>query len=215
MSLAVFDLDGTLIGANSGHSWVWREFREGRIGAGQLAEAVWWFTRYALGFGDLERAFSRLGESVIGEPEEDVRARTSRWFDEVVRGQIRPRALDVLAHHRDAGDTLLLATSGTAQVAALAAAAWGLHASIGTEIALENGRFNGKLAAPAFGPHKLQRVRDWAQAQGFSLSDTYFYSDSASDLPLLEAVAHPRVINPDRVLRARATAAAWPIEDWR
>ncbi|MBN2798736.1 MAG: HAD-IB family hydrolase [Deltaproteobacteria bacterium] len=214
MALALFDLDGTLIRANSGHSWVWREYLSGRISAAQLLEAVWWFGRYALGSADLEAAFLKIGQSVAGEREAAVRERTRLWFDEVVRGQLREGARQAIARHRQAGDTLVIATSSTVFVAEFAAASWGFDAALGTGFEAVDGTLTGRLSDPAFGRHKRDQVTRWAAAGQHRLEDASFYSDSASDLPLLEAVGHPVVVDPDRVLLRVARERGWKIVEW-
>lgn len=213
--VALFDLDRTLIDCNSGRLWVASEWREGRLRLADVVWAGWWLGRYSLGLdGGLEAAMEAAVASVVGTPEEELEARVAGWFEREVRHRLRPGAAEALAAHRAAGDALVLATSGTWYAARAAAAAYGLDDVVATRLAVEEGRFTGKVEVLAIGAGKARAVEDWAAARGVDLREATFYTDSATDLALLERVARPVAVNPDRALARVAAAHGWPVLDW-
>lgn len=215
MSTAFFDLDRTLIDCNSGRLWVAHEWRSGRIGLRDVAWATWWLGRYSLGLGDgLDRAFEAAVATYAGEAEHDVIRRTDAWFDDEVARRIRPGAQTALQTHRARGDRLVLATSSTLYVARAAAARWDLDDVICTRMEVDDGHFTGRIAELAYGDAKQVATRAWAEREGVSLSECSFYTDSVTDVALLDEVGDPQVVNPDRALRRQALARGWPISDW-
>lgn len=211
---AFFDLDRTLLDVNSGHLWLREEWRDGRLSARTAGRAIYWFTRYALGASDLDQAMDEAAALYRGEPEAEMAARVEAWFQRALRHRLRPGAVLALQTHRERGDVCVLATSSTQYAAAAAQQAFGLDDAISTRLASLDGVLDGTLAASAFGAHKLTRCAAWAEARGIALEDCTFYTDSASDLPLLERVGAPVVVNPDRRLRKLAAARGWPVVDW-
>jgi phosphoserine phosphatase len=176
--------------------------------------AGWWLTRYALGEADLDAALDHAARVYTGLPVAEMEARVAAWFDREVRHRLRPGAADALARHRAAHTPLVLATTSSQFVARAAREAFGLDDAVMTQLGVDGDRLDGTIARSAFGPHKLRGCREWAAARGIALRDCAFYTDSASDLPLLEEVGHPVVIDPDRKLRRIAAARGWPTEDW-
>ncbi|MEN0061962.1 MAG: HAD family phosphatase [Myxococcota bacterium] len=215
MGLALFDLDRTLIDVNSGRLWVSSEWRAGRLSALDVIWASWWLARYSLGWeSGLERVFEAAAAGLEGVPEGEIADRVQNFLDRDLRHRLRPGGEKALEHHRSQGDKLVLATSGTQFAARSAVEAFGLQTFVCTELEILDGRFTGRIAALAVGDAKLHRCEAWAEANGHDLSQATFYSDSMTDVALLERVAHPVVVNPDRRLRWHAQQRGWPIEDW-
>lgn len=215
MSVALFDLDRTMIDCNSGRLWVAHEWRGGRIGLRDVAWAGWWLGRYSLGIGDgLDRAFEAAVAFYAGVDEEDVARRTAAWFEEEVAPRLRPGAERALAEHRERGDRLVLATSSTLYVARAAAERWGFDDIVCTRMEVEEGRFTGRIAVLAYGEAKLTATRAWAEQAGVDLGEAAFYTDSVTDLSLMLDVGRPVAVNPDRELLREAGTRGWPIEDW-
>lgn len=214
MSLALFDLDRTLLDVNSGHLWLRAEWRDGRIGWTDAARAVWWLGRYALGDDDLDRALDEAAAMYAGHAAAEMAARVDAWFDRELAHRVRPGARAALARHRDAGDTLVLATTSSQWVARCAARHLGLDHAISTVLEQRDDELTGRIAIPAHGPYKQSQVRAWADAHGHALDHATFYTDSYSDLPLLRAVARPIVVHPDRRLAREAARRKWPVVDW-
>lgn len=215
MSAALFDLDRTLIDVNSGTLWLRHEMRHGRVKWRDAAWASWWFTRYHLGLGGgLEDAFAQAVSNYAGMPNVDLESATDAFFHVEVAPRLRPGARAALNHHRERGDRIALASSTTQYLARRAVDAWEMELAACTTLEVADGVLTGRIASMALGAHKTLRALDWAQTQHVDLSQTTFYTDSFTDLDLLEKVGEPVVVNPDRRLRREAAARGWRIEDW-
>lgn len=213
-SVAFFDLDKTLLDVNSGRLWIRREWRDRQIGAFTLVKASFYLARYKLGHEGLEAVLDEAAGLYEGVPLPELVDRIERWFNDEVRHRLRPGARQALQQHRDAGDTLVLATTSSQFAAECARRAFGLDDTVSTVIEHEDGVLTGRIAASAYGHHKRTRVETWALEHGVELADATFYTDSVTDLPLLEAVGTPVVVHPDRRLAAEAEARDWPVVDW-
>lgn len=214
MGVALFDLDITLLDCNSGHLWLRREWREGRLGVRDAVWAIGMLGKYGVGLGRLDQAFVQAVATLKGTEERELVRRTTSWFNEDVAQRLRPGARDALAAHRDAGDRLVLATSGSIYAATDAGRVFGLDDVIGSRFEVVDGRFTGRVASSAFGEEKAARVAEWAAREGVDLAQAAFYTDSAHDLALLERVGRPVVVHPDRVLRRIAATRGWEVVDW-
>ncbi|MCA9493353.1 MAG: HAD-IB family hydrolase [Myxococcales bacterium] len=213
--VALYDLDRTLLDCNSGRLWAMAEWRAGRITSRDLAWAMGWLVRYGLGFeGGLHQAMEAAATTIVGETEEALDARVRGWFDREVRHRLRPGARASMQRHRERGDRLVLATSGSIYAARAAAEAFGLDEVVATTFEVVDGRFTGRIDILAIADGKTAAVREWAERTGADLARASFYTDSASDRTLLEVVGDPRVVHPDRALRRIAGQKGWPIEDW-
>ena len=215
MRLALFDLDRTLLDVNSGRLWAVSQWREGRIGTTDLAWAGYWLVRYGLGFdGGLNQAMEAAARTVAGEEERVLEARVRAWFAAEVRQRLRPGARAALDRHRERGDRLVLATSGSIYAARAASDAFGLDDQIATTFEVREGRLTGRIDVLAIGHGKTEAVRAYAAREGHDLREASFYTDSASDRTLLMEVGEPRVIDPDRALARLARERGWQVEDW-
>jgi HAD superfamily hydrolase (TIGR01490 family) len=211
----LFDLDRTLIDCNSGWLWAQAEWRAGRIGWGRMAWAAWWLGRYSLGLsGGLDEVARKAAATVAGEREAELADRTRAWFEAEIRHRLRPGAARALAQHRDQGARMVLATTSTSYAAELAAEAFGLHEVVCTRLEVVDGVLTGKLSSLAFGSAKAERVVEWAARAGIDLSKCAFYTDSATDVGLLERVGYPIAVEPDRSLARIAKQRGWPVVSW-
>ncbi|MBM4371502.1 MAG: HAD family hydrolase [Deltaproteobacteria bacterium] len=216
MDAAFFDLDRTLLTANSGRLWLWNERREGRLGNAQLLLGGWYLALYHLGLVDMEAAILRALETIRGLEEETVRNRTREWFDRVVAPCEAPGARRVLEDHRARGHRLVLLTTSSPYAAECALAHFGLDHALSMRYEVRDGRFTGAFIPPlCFGPGKVTAAEALAAREDLDLDRSWFYTDSYTDLPMLERVGHPRVVNPDPRLRRHARRTGWPVLDWR
>lgn len=213
---AFFDLDGTLLAANSGSLWLQRERRMGRVTTWQTLQAVGFLAAYNLGVVNIEEAMRQALQTVKGEREEDVREWTRVWFEqEVVPRHEAPGARPTLAAHRARGHRLVLLTSSSPYESPLAARYFGLDDCLSSRYEVVNGRFTGEPVLPlCYGRGKVILAEGFAAREGLDLSRSYFYSDSNTDLPMLRRVGRPRVVNPDLRLRLEARRRGWVVLDW-
>lgn len=213
---AFFDLDRTLLDVNSAALWAKHELANGNISPLQFGRALLWNVLYHLSLADIERALHRAVQHYEGRLYEDLQDETRRWFHEVVADRLRPAAQQALRAHKAQKHPIVLLTSASSFEASVAASHWELDAWLSNDFPTDaQGRLLGTLEAPlCYGPGKVARATRWAEANGVELSRSYFYSDSFSDVPMLEAVGHPRVICPDPRLRREAAKRGWPMLSW-
>ncbi len=212
---AFFDLDGTLLTVNSGRLWLRRERRNGRINVGQALKGIMFLGLYRLGSINIERAMSEALETVRGEPEERLRRWTREWYWEEVASFGAPGAAAVLTAHRAAGHPLVLLTSSSPYASECAVEQFELDDYLSTVYELDNKRFTGRVVPPiCYGAGKVEKAEAYARDHDIDLDGSWFYSDSATDLPMLERVARPRVVHPDPRLRREARRRGGPILDW-
>lgn len=214
--IAFFDLDKTVLSVNSGVLWVRREVALGHLSKRQALRAMMWLARYQLGFASAEQMVGEAVEQIAGTPSAPLRERTERFFHEEVKHTVRPGALTAIAEHRAAHDALVMLTSSTNYLSELAAAALGFDAVLCNRLevdaqGLHTGRVVGRIC---FGEGKLVHARAEAERRGVELSACAFYTDSYSDVSVLEQVRAPVAVNPDPRLRRHALRSGWRVVDW-
>jgi HAD superfamily hydrolase (TIGR01490 family) len=216
MRIAFFDLDKTLISRNSASLWIRYEFEAGRITTRQALQAVVWVIRYNLGAADMAEPIRRSIEALAGQPEDEIRDRTQRFHANLIRPLYRPGARRALEQHRAAGHRLVLLTSASNYLAEQVCGDLELDDYVCNRLEVDGrGRYTGRPIEPlCFGPGKVVLAERYAAAQGSSVNTCAFYSDSLSDLPMLEAAAQPMVVHPDVRLRRLARKRGWRILDW-
>lgn len=215
--IAFFDLDRTLVAENTGRLWVEHERREGNISSVQAARAMVWLGLYHLSLIDLDRAYGQALAHYRGIADASLRARTEQWFHATVAHRMQPGAEAALAWHREQGHRCVMLTNSSPYQAAVATARWGLDGWVSNHFVVDNsGLLTGELEQPiCYGAGKTTRAERWAALHGGRVSESWFYTDSLSDLPMLEAVARPRIVQPDPRLRRVAMKRGWPMLDWR
>jgi HAD superfamily hydrolase (TIGR01490 family) len=216
MKLVLFDLDHTLLAGDS--DFAWAQFL---IGKGVLdrevfqARNVEFYQQYKAGTLDIW-AFLDFQLSPLARHN---RAQLDLWHREFMTRSIgpmvTPAARKLVNTYREEGALIALVTATNSFVTGPIARVFGIEHLVATIAAQENGQFTGKARGmPAFRAGKIDRVECWLETQGLhwgSFSQTWFYSDSLNDLPLLEKVSHPVAVNPDEVLKAHAHRSGWPI----
>jgi HAD superfamily hydrolase (TIGR01490 family) len=212
---AFFDVDRTLIAANSGQRWIFREVRERRISLPTFARSLLWLAQYRLGTLDFDGCAEASLARYKGRNIEELGHEMERFAAEELLQTIPTQARTAVEEHRQLGHRLVVLSSGTELTVGPIARALGISEILCTELEVENGSLTGKLRRPTcFGPGKVLRARSYAQAHQIDLRESFFYSDSQTDLPMFDEVGHPRVINPDRGLRRIALARRWPVHAW-
>lgn len=215
MALALFDLDRTLLDVNAGSLWVRAELRAGKISRWQATKAAAWIFGYHLGYSRIERVLEEGVATLADQAEDEVRARTEAFYAAEVAARYRPRSRAVVEAHRARGDHLALLSSTSVYLAAPVQAELGIPHALCNRFEVREGRFTGKPVLPlCYGEGKLAHARALAEQLGVSLADATFYTDSASDLAVLEAVGEPVAVHPDPRLARVARKRGWRIEIW-
>jgi HAD superfamily hydrolase (TIGR01490 family) len=216
VSIAFFDFDRTLISANSGVLWLRNEIRQGNISLLKALAATLWVARYHLGFARQGRGLERAIASLEGRAEAELRERTVAFYEASVRALYRPGARRALEEHREQGDELVLLTSSPAYLAELVARDLRLNAVLCNRFEVDAGGFyTGRpIGDLCYGVGKLRHAERHASERGVDLDECAFYTDSFSDLAVMEAVGRPVAVNPDQRLRRIAISRGWEIVDW-
>lgn len=211
MSLAIFDLDNTLIAADS--DYLWGEFlvEQGVVdGEFYRRENQRFYDEYKLGQLDIHE-FLRFSLRPLAENSlPQLHQWREQFFREKITPQLLPKAEALLQHHRLQGDTLLIITATNRFVTTPIANAYRVEHMLATEPEQSSGHYTGGVAGtPCFQEGKVIRLHQWLQGRSEGMEGSYFYSDSHNDLPLLELVAHPVVVDGDERLREIASQRGW------
>lgn len=213
MSLALFDLDNTLVAGDTAQAF--SEFlirSEAPTPPDFLERNHAFMADYEAGRLDL-RAYMRCTLSpLMGLSPTQVRALILRYLDEVVSHMILPAAVALIEQHRQAGDTLAIVSATGSHLVEPIATRLGVAHALAVDIARQDGVITGDFVGiPTFREGKVHRVAVWAEDQGIDFTQACFYSDSHNDLPLLEQVRTPVAVDPDPALRRIAEARGWRI----
>ena len=211
---AFFDMDNTLLSVDSGMSYTRFRYRRGELTPSMVARALYWSTLYKLAVLDMESVFTRLCLHLRGDSEAEMIATCDIWYREDVEPAIAPAARVAVEHHRQAGHLVVLATGSTAYAARPVARGVGIEHVLSSELEVEAGAFTGRASALCFGTHKVALAERWAARHAVDLRNSYFYSDSFNDLPMLERVGTAIAVNPDPRLRRLARRRGWAIQQW-
>ena len=213
-SAAFLDLDRTLMVGSSAFEFGRASYRAGLMSRRQLAHAAWANVRFRLR-GSTDEETDELRDRIAAALK-DVRVRDlQRLGPSVLAGilpRIYPQMLEVAYRHQDAGRRVYICTAASQEVADLLAHVLVLDGAIGTRSAVADGRYTGRLEGPfIYREGKAQAVRELAEREGIDLSESWGYSDSESDLPMLRTVGHPVAVNPDSELLRIAREEGWEV----
>lgn len=212
---AFFDMDRTLLCVDSGMSWTRFLYKRGELPRAMVAKAIYWSMLYKLAVLDMETVFARLALTVAGDLETDMIAKCDVWYRDHVAAYIAPAARVAVEHHRQLGHTVVLATGSTIYAARPVARGVAIEHVLASELEVDaSGTFTGRARAYCFGEHKVTLARAWAEREGVDLAESYFYSDSYNDLPMLSAVGTAIAVNPDARLGRHARRRGWAIQHW-
>lgn len=216
MKLALFDLDNTLLTGDSDYEWGQFLIERGVLARDEYeAQNARYFEQYKDGTLDIHEYLGfALGPLAAHTPQD-----LARWHADFMRTRIlpmiTPRARDLVARHRGAGDLCAVVTATNSFVTAPIAREFGVPHLVATEPETAGGRFTGRVAGtPCFREGKIRRVDEWLEALGHrwgEFEQSAFYSDSHNDLPLLERVRQPVAVDPDAQLAAEAARRGWPV----
>ena len=209
---AFFDIDGTLLGVQSAPSYARYMRRQGRARRRDLLRTAYYLIQYRLNLLDMDRALERASELIAGQEEAEIEALCQAWYEEVMRKHLVPGVCEILNDHQRQGHAVALLSSTTNYLADPIARDLGIEHSLVTRLEVRDGRFTGRADGPiCYGKGKVYWAEQFAREHDVDLSKSYFYTDSVTDLPVLERVGHPRVVRPDRLLRREARRRGWPI----
>jgi HAD superfamily hydrolase (TIGR01490 family) len=211
---AFFDLDKTIIAKSSTLAFSRPFFRNGLINRRAVLKGAYAQFVFAVSGADadqVERIRAHLTALCTGWDVQQVRAIVDETLHDIVDPLVYAEATELITDHRDEGrDVVVVSASGDEIVTPISEMIGATH-SIGTRMVATNGRYTGEIEYYCYGQNKATAIKDLAAEHGYDLDESHAYSDSITDLPMLEAVGHPTVVNPDRGLRMLALERGWPI----
>ncbi|MFO8152901.1 HAD family hydrolase [Thioalkalivibrio sp.] len=215
MPLAIFDLDNTLLAGDSDHAWGRFLAEVGAVDAATYTRLNDdFYAQYVAGTLDIYAFCRFVFQPLVQHPLPQLHLWRETFLQDRIRPMIAPGASDLLAWHREAGDTLLIITATNSFVTRPIADMLGIEHLLATEPEFRDGRYTGELAAtPCFQEGKIERLRQWLRERGEpedAMVEATFYSDSRNDIPLLEAVRRPVAVDADPALAAHAERLGWP-----
>ena len=211
VKLALFDLDHTLLDGDSDSLWGRYLVREGVLDGDEYRRAnARYHAEYVAGRLDIHEFLAFGLRPLKDHPPETLEAWRERFVRECILPRIPAASRELLARH--GGHTRAIITATNSFITAPIAAELGVPHLIATEPEQLDGRYTGRVAGPpCFREGKVVKLRAWLEERRHAPTETWFYSDSHNDLPLLEQVTHPTAVNPDETLAQVARERGWPV----
>jgi len=211
VTLAIFDLDNTLIGGDSDYLWGRFLVEQDIVDAAHYErENQRFYDEYKSGQLDIYEFLRFSLKPLAAHDMETLKAWHKRFMEEKIEPIMLPKAAELLQKHREKGHFLLIITATNRFVTGPVAEALGVDDMLATEPEIRDGRYTGEVEdVPCFQQGKVTRLQAWLERTGRNLEGSWFYSDSHNDLPLLEMVEHPVAVDADDTLREHAAAKGW------
>lgn len=213
MALAIFDLDNTLIAGDSDHSW--GEFLvDQNIVDRQFYKKMndKFYADYESGCLDIYAYLEFSVQPLTKFSIKDLQSLHQQFMSEVIDPMKLDKAKDLINHHRQAGDRLLVITSTNRFIVEPICQSLGINEIIATDLEIIDNKYSGKvIGTPTFQEGKVERFNQWLIEQKETSDGSYFYSDSINDMPMLLEVAYPIAVDPDSELRKEAESRKWEI----
>ena len=211
---AFFDLDKTIIAKSSTLAFSKPFFDQGLLNRRAVLKSSYAQFIFLLSGADhdqMERIRAHMANMCTGWDVAQVKSIVNETLHDIVTPLVFAEAADLIAAHKLFGrDVVVVSASGEEIVAPIARALGATHA-MATRMVVEDGKYTGDVEFYCYGEGKVEAIRELAAREGYPLEHCYAYSDSITDLPMLDAVGHPSVVNPDRALRKEAAERGWPV----
>jgi HAD superfamily hydrolase (TIGR01490 family) len=211
---AFFDLDKTIIAKSSTLAFGRSFYQGGLINRRAVLKTAYAQFVYLVGGADhdqMERMRQYLSSLCTGWDVGQVREIVAETLHDLIDPLIYQEAADLIAEHKAAGRDVIIVSSSGAEVVEPIGEMVGANKVVATRMVVADGRYTGDVEFYAYGEGKAAAIKELAEADGYDLEGCYAYSDSITDLPMLEAVGHPHAVNPDRSLRKEASSRDWPV----
>ena len=212
-SAAFFDLDKTIIAKSSVLAFGKPFYQGGLLNRRAVLRSAYAQFVFALAGADedqIERMRAYLTSMCAGWDVAQVRDIVSETLHEIIDPIVYNEAVELIGMHKAAGRDVVIVSSSGEEVVGPIGAMLGADEVVATRMVVADGKYTGEIELYAYGPEKAVAIRDLAAKRGYDLETSYAYSDSATDVPMLEGVGHPFAVNPDRALRKIAAERDWP-----
>ncbi|MFB6889734.1 HAD family hydrolase [Kitasatospora sp. NPDC056327] len=211
---AFFDLDKTIIAKSSALAFSRPFYQGGLINRRAVLRSAYAQFVFLVGGADhdqMEKMREYLSALTRGWNVQQVREIVAETLHNLIDPIIYDEAASLIEQHHAAGRDVVIVSSSGSEVVEPIGALLGADHVIATRLKVEDGCYTGEIDYYAYAENKAAAIRELAAVEGYDLAECYAYSDSSTDLPLLEAVGHPSAVNPDRALRKEAVAREWPV----
>lgn len=217
MAIALFDLDNTLLHGDSDHLWGQYLCDSGVVDSEEYGrENDRFFAEYEAGTLDIQEYNEFCLKPLTEHSLEQLHSWRDSYIEELIRPVILDAGVECIASHHDAGDQVIIITATNQFITAPIATLLGVDGLIATVPETLNGKYTGKIhGTPCFQDGKILRFQEWQNQTNQSFTESYFYSDSSNDIPLLEYVNHPIAVDPDQRLLEHAGNNQWPVMSFR
>jgi HAD superfamily hydrolase (TIGR01490 family) len=215
---AFFDLDKTIIAKSSTLVMGRPFYHGGLISRRAILKSTYAQLVYSLGRVDedqMDRMRDYLQELCRGWDAQQVQQIVDETLHDLIDPLVYDEAVSLIEEHHAAGRDVVIVSSSGEEVVRGVGEMVGADYCIGTRMEVIDGKYTGVIAFYAYGANKAAAILDVAERNGYDLAQSYAYSDSGTDLPMLEVVGHPVAVNPDKALRRAATERGWPIREFR
>jgi len=214
---AFFDLDKTVLAKSSTLAFSKPFFSQGLINRRAVLKSTYAQFLFLMSGADhdqMDRMRSYITNMCTGWDVEQVKSIVGETLHDIVDPLVFAEAAVLIADHKLCGrDVVIVSASGEEIVGPIARALGATHA-MATRMVVEDGKYTGEIEFYCYGEGKAEAIRALAAREGYALQHCYAYSDSITDLPMLETVGHPTVVNPDRALRKEAGTRGWPVRSF-
>ncbi|WP_215777872.1 HAD family phosphatase [Paludibacterium sp. B53371] len=215
MSLAIFDLDDTLVDGDSSSMFLQYLVDAGLAAADMLAREAAMMADYRAGQLGMEDYMLFTMQPLQGKSVQEVATWTADYIQQRILPRLFPQALAALADYRAVGRRIVIISATGDHIVQPIARALGVDDALAIQLETREGCYTGRTRGTLTYQHgKVSRLHDWLAEQGETLADSHGYSDSINDVPLLEAVSQAHVVNPDARLAAVAAERHWPQLAW-
>ncbi len=213
MSLAIFDLDNTLIADDSDYLWGQFLVDQGIVDKDYYEQSnLKFYQDYKLGTLNIHEFLDFSLRPLADNATEQLYRWRQKFIDDIINPILLQPARELIAKHKASGDTLLVITATNKFVTEPIVDLYGIDNLLATVPEFSNNRFTGRVSGiPCFQEGKVALLNQWLKDSQHDLSGSWFYSDSYNDLPLLKKVDNPVVVDPDQKLTLHAQNAGWPI----
>jgi HAD superfamily hydrolase (TIGR01490 family) len=211
---AFFDLDKTIIAKSSTLAFSKSFYAGGLISRGSVLRSAYAQFVYLVGGADhdqMEKMRDFLSELCAGWDVQTVRDIVADTLHNIVDPLVFDEAVSLIEEHQLAGRDVVIVSASGSEVVEPIGDMLGADGVIATRLEIEDGRYTGRISFYAYAENKASAIEELAREKGYDLSRSYAYSDSVTDVHMLEVVGHPHAVNPDRELRKVAAARGWPV----
>lgn len=213
---AFFDVDNTIIvGTNSLYLYIKYLVKNKMMSRYELFRGLWLSALHKFNLVDVEKVLDNFTLPYRGKSEQELIELTQRWFENTVVPHIAQEAVDKINWHKSQNHITVILSSASQYLCELIKNRLELDHTINTQVEVKDGYFTGYLKKPlCYHEGKVHYTKQYEKEMNIDLMQSYFYTDSISDLPMLKEVGYPIIINPDPLLKREAKKRGWEIEAW-